>query len=58
MEEKTNGDKLRRGGGLWLKKYSRAERPWEWGILVYGEVTSMVAVMVLGGRGVGRDRKI
>ena len=43
-------------GGRWSRKYSRAERPWVWGMLVYREETSTVTMMVSGGRGVGRDR--
>ena len=42
-------------GGHWSRKCSRAEGPWVWGILVYREKTSTVAMMVSGGRGVGRD---
>ena len=38
-------------GGCWSRKCSRAERPWVWGMLVYREETSAVAMMVSGGRG-------
>ena len=36
-------------GEVWLKKCSMAEKPCRW--LVYGEVTSTITIMVLGGRG-------
>ena len=45
-------------GGRWSRKCSRAERPWVWGMFVYREETSTVAIMVSGGRRVGRDRII
>ena len=45
-------------GGHWSRKCSRAERPWVWGMLVYREETSTVAMMVIGGKEVGRDRII
>ena len=38
-----------------LRKCSRAERSWQYRMLVCREVTSTVATMVLGGREVGRD---